>query len=74
VGDRRTAAGSRTLTVRRAAAGWRAIASPSPAARMSYLSSVAVIGRGNVWASGISVTGGFLLHWNGTRWSLVHPR
>jgi hypothetical protein len=73
VGDRRTPNGSRTLTARRTAAGWRAVGSPSPAGRMSYLSSVAVIGRGNVWATGVSVSGGFLLHWNGTRWSLVHP-
>jgi hypothetical protein len=40
---------------------------------MSYLSDVAVIGRGDVWASGVSVGGGFLLRWNGSRWRLVRP-
>jgi hypothetical protein len=73
VGDRRSRGGFRTLAVRRTPGGWRAVASPTPRGRMSSLSSVAVLSRHDVWATGPSVSGPFLLHWNGARWSLVHP-
>ena len=72
VGDRRAGGGFRTLAARHSSSGWRAVASPSPAGKMSFLSSVAVLSRSDVWATGQSVSGAFLLHWNGTRWALIH--
>jgi hypothetical protein len=74
VGDRRANGRFRTLVVRRTRAGWKAVKSPSPPGRMSELSSISVLSRGNAWAVGPSVAGPFLLHWNGSRWGLVRPR
>jgi N-acetylmuramoyl-L-alanine amidase-like protein len=74
VGDRRAGGAFRTLTARRTSSGWRAVKSPSPPGRTSYLSSVAVLSGRDVWAVGPTVGAAFLMHWNGSRWTLVRPR
>lgn len=56
---------------------WRVVPSPSIAgASQSYLSAVAAVPRSNqLWATGISVTGGaqstLIERWNGKRWKVV---
>jgi N-acetylmuramoyl-L-alanine amidase/FlgD Ig-like domain len=73
VGDRRVKDGFRTLAARRTPDGWKVVPSPSPAGRMSFLSSLAFLSREDAWATGPSIGGAFLLHWNGKRWGLVRP-
>ncbi len=62
----------RPLVERRAASGkWNRSSVPGPATRLAYLSSVAPISKGNIWAVGPSTGRPLALHWNGSGWHLV---
>jgi hypothetical protein len=73
VGDRKAGGAFHTLVARHTRRGWKAVSSPNPPGRMSFLTSVSVLSRRDAWAVGPSVAGALLVHWNGSRWSRIRP-
>src|SRR5207302_1739703 len=66
--------GDKTLTLHWNGTAWSKVTSPSPST-YNFLSGVSARASSDAWAVGYScpcgggsVTGGILLHWNGTAW------
>jgi hypothetical protein len=68
-----------TLTMHWDGTAWTTVPSPdpSPGIQPKYLESVSAVATDDVWAVGFSFTIGdtpshtFIIHWNGTEWSVV---
>ena len=76
VGSADEGAGRQTMIDHWNGKGWTRVSSPNlPGARSSSLSSVTIISNSSAWAVGSATVGNvsrtLIMHWDGTRWTIV---